>query len=71
MGSDGILKRFALFAVMRLLGIDDLRSQLSQSQQVITRRVGRAAVLAAHLHTAKRGSNDSDLPNRTLYSCKK
>jgi len=71
MGSDGILKRFALFAVMRLLGIDDLRSQLSKSQQVITRRVGGAAILAAHLYTAKQGSNDSDLPNRTLYSCKK
>jgi hypothetical protein len=70
MGSDGILKRFPLFAVMRLLGIDDLRSQLSQSQ-VITRRVGGAAILAAHLHTAKQGSNDSDLPDRTLYSYRK
>ena len=71
MGSDGILKRFAVFAVMRLLGIDNLRGQLSQSQQVITRRVGGTAILAAHLHTAKQGSNDSDLPKRTLYSCKK
>jgi hypothetical protein len=71
MGSDGILKRFALFAVMRLLDIDDLRNQLSQSQQVMTRRVGGAAILKAHLHTAKQGSNDSDLPNRTLYSCRK
>lgn len=71
MGSDGILKRFPLFAVMRLLGIDDLHSQLSQSQQVITRRVGGAAILAAHLHTAKQGSNDSDPPDRTLYSCRK
>ena len=71
MGSDGILKRFPLFAVMRLLGIDDLRSQLSQSQQVITRRAGGAAILAAHLHTAKQGSNDSDLSDRTLCSCRK
>lgn len=69
MGSDGILKRFALSAVMRLLVIDELRSQLSQSQQVIPRRVGGAAILAAHLHTAKQGSNDSDLPNRALYPC--
>lgn len=68
---DGILSEFALFTVMRLLRIDALRSQLSQSQEVIPRRVGGKAILAAHLHTAKQGSNDSDLPNRTLYSCRK
>jgi hypothetical protein len=70
MGFDGILKRFAVFAVMRLLGINDFRGQLL-NPQVTNRRVGGAAILAAHLHTAKQGSNDSDLPNRTLYSCRK
>ena len=68
MGFDGILKRFALFAVMRLLGIYDLRGQLSQSPQVKLRRSGGAAMLEAHLHTAKQDSNDSVMPNRTLYS---
>lgn len=71
MGFDGILNRFALFAVMRLLGIDDLRSQLSQSQQVIPRRVGGATILAAHLRTAKQGSHGSDLPNRARHFCRK
>ena len=66
MGFDGTLKRFVLFAVMRVLGIDDLRSQLSQSLHVTNRRVGGAAILAAHLDTAKQGPNDSDRPHRTL-----
>ncbi len=71
MGFDGILKRFAVFAVIRLLGINDLHSQLSQIQQVTPRRAGGTAILAAHLHTAKQDSHDSNLLNRTLYSCRK
>ena len=71
MGFDCIVKRFAVFAVMRLLGINDLRGQLSQSQQMTPHRVGGKAILAAHLRTAKQGSNESDLPNRTIYSCRK
>lgn len=63
---DGTLKRFALFAVMRLLGVDDLRSQLSQSPHVTNRRVGGVVILAAHLHMVKQSLNDSDMPNRTL-----
>lgn len=66
MGFGGALKRFALFAVMRLLGIDDLRSQLTQSPHVTNRRGGGAAILAAHLHAAQQGPSDSNPPNRTL-----
>lgn len=71
MSFDGILKRFAVFAVMRLLGINDLRGQLSQSPQVKNRQAGGVAILAAHLRTAKQGANESDLTHRTLYSCRK
>jgi hypothetical protein len=66
MGCDGLLKRFALFAVMRLLGVYDLRGQLSQSPQMKSRGVGGAAILAAHLHAAKQNSNGSVMPNRTI-----
>lgn len=58
MGYHGILKRLTLFIVMRLLGIKDLRGQLSQSP-FPAKRPGGAAILTAHLDIAKRGTTDS------------
>jgi hypothetical protein len=55
MRCDNILKRFAVFAAMHLLSIDNLRSQLSQSPRVAN-RPGGAAVLAANLLAAKQSS---------------
>lgn len=60
MGYDGILKRLTLFILMRLLGIKDLRGQLSQSP-LPANRSGGAAILTAHLDIAKRDANDSVL----------
>ena len=61
MGYHGILKRLTLFIAMRLLGIEDLRGQLSQSP-LPANRPGGAAILTAHLDTAKRDTNDSVEP---------
>ena len=44
-----ILNRCALFVLLHLLGISDLREQLSQSQHVRNRPAGGRAILAAHL----------------------
>lgn len=57
----GILNRLTVFIVMRLLGIKDLRGQLSQSP-LSANRSGGAAILAAHLDIAKRNAHDSVLP---------
>jgi hypothetical protein len=59
---DSRLKRCAVFAVIKLLGLNDLREQLSQSPPPAN-RPGGAAVLAANLHAEKRGPNDSDPPS--------
>lgn len=71
MGFDGTVKRLAVFAVMRLLGINDLRGRLSQNPQMTNRRAGGAAILAAHHRAAKQGSTESDLTHRTLQFCRK
>jgi hypothetical protein len=60
MSCAGILKRFASFALIHLLGINDLREQLSQNPRPAN-RPGGAAILTAHLDRAKRNANDSFL----------
>lgn len=60
MGYHGILKRLTLFIIMRLLGIKDLRAQLSQNP-LPANRSGGAAILTAHLDIANGDANDSVL----------
>lgn len=44
-----ILTRFASSALLRVLGINSLRGQLSQPQPAVNRPPGGRAILAAHL----------------------
>lgn len=62
-----ILNGFALSALLRLLGISDLREQLSQSPHGANRPQGGLAILAAHLRGAKQGPKRLSLHNRTSY----
>lgn len=64
MGFTDTFKRFAGFTVMRLLGIYELREQLSQNQPVANRPRG-TAILAAHLQSEQQDAHDSLLFHHT------
>lgn len=68
MNRPSILNGFALSALLRLLGIYELREQLSQSPHGSNRPQGGLAILAAHLRGAKRGPKRLSLHNRTSYA---
>lgn len=53
MSCAGILERFAWSVLLHLLGIPELREQLSQSPDAARRHVGGAAILSAHLRPTK------------------
>ncbi len=58
------LKRLASIAMLHLLGIKELRGQLSQSPRPVNHS-GGAVILAAHLDRAKRDDHDSLLSKWT------
>jgi hypothetical protein len=68
MSPTSILNGFASSAILRLLGIYDLRKQLSQSPHGANRPPGGLAILAAHLRGAKQGPKRLNTDNRTSYA---